>query len=883
MSSSSTLLATKLLIPVRRPNLVPRPHLVERLDRGLRAGHTKVTVVCASAGYGKTTLVTEWLHNAQHPVAWLSLDEHDNDPARFLAYLIAALRQIDASLGANTETLLQSSPPPPPEMVLTSLINDLAALTSPFILALDDYHVIHTASIHQQHAFLLEHQPPHMHQVIITREDPPLPISRLRARGQVEEVRQDDLRFTLAEAAEFLHRVMGLDLAADEIAALENRTEGWAAGLQLAALSLQECGDVRRFVQAFAGSDRYVLDYLFDEVLQQQSTAVQEFLLQTSVLDRLCAPLCEAVTGRSDSQQLLHTFEQANLFIVPLDQDRAWYRYHHLFSDLLRHRLRTTQAHSEALLHRRASEWHEAAGHLPEAIQHALSAADWGRAANLISRVSREMVGRGEIVTLLHWCHALPDEVLRANPVLCLDYSWSLILAGRHDAAEAYLQHVEQVAHDDVALLGETLSAQAQIARTKGDYAHTIELAQRALSLLPQTDPQPRSLAALTLGLAYSDCGNMLEAEQSFLEADRAAQQAGSNSVRLMALAFLSAIQVARGHLHRAAEMARQALQLDRGTPAAASIHSIMGALCYEWNDLDAALEHIQQAIELGKQGGHLEVLLTAQRGLAVMKQAQGDAAAANVALQTADDLAREANAPPIARAGNATVHATLALAQGDIAAASHWVDQIKTDSADASGMLYGFAQAHLLLAQNDKAAAAELLKMLHAEVAQLGRQSAVIEARMLQALAAPMTADALAFLTAALALTEAEGYIRTFVDEGEPMAVLLRQAAMKGIAPDYVARLLNAFESTAEEKPVLPAPPIGPPSPLVEPLVEPLSERELEVLRLMAAGLSNHEIADKLIISTGTVKSHVHSILGKLDARDRTQAVLKAQELKLV
>jgi LuxR family maltose regulon positive regulatory protein len=883
MSSPSTLLATKLLIPVRRPNLVPRPHLIDRLGRGLRAGH-KLTVVCASAGYGKTTLVTEWLHNVTHPVAWLSLDEQDNDPARFLAYLIAAVRQIDAGVGVAAEALLQSPQPPPPEMPLTSLINDLAAIASPFILALDDYHVIYSPAIHQQHAFLLEHQPPQMHQVIVTREDPPLPVSRLRARGQVEEIRQDDLRFTLAEASEFLHSVMGLDLAADEIAALENRTEGWAAGLQLAALSLQERGDARSFVhafvRAFTGSNRYVLDYLFDEVLRQQSADVQDFLLQTSILERLCAPLCEAVTGRSDSQHLLRAFEQANLFIVPLDQDRTWYRYHHLFSDLLRHRLRTAKTQPEALLQRRASEWHEAEGNLPEAIQHALAAADWGRAAQLISQVSRAMVGRGEIVTLLQWCRRLPAEALRAQPVLCLDYSWTLILAGQHDAAESTLRYLEQATQEDVALLGETLSAQAQIARARGDYARTIELAQRALSLLPQTDPNPRSLAALTLGLAYSDCGNMLEAERAFLEADRAAQQAGGGSVQLMALAFLCSIQAARGNLRRAAEMARQALQLSRGTPALASVHNMLSALSYEWNDLEAAVEHARQAIELSQHGGHLEVQLTAYRSLAWIRQAQDDAAAANAALQTADDLAREADAPPIARASNAAVHVTLALAQGDLAAAAHWADQIMTDSAaDASGMLHEFAQARLLLAQNEKTSAAELLEKLHAEVAQAGRQSSAIETRVLQALAAPTPTDALTFLSEALALTQAEGYVRTFIDEGEPMAVLLRQAAVKGIAPDYVARLLSAFESTTEKRPATPTPAIS----AAATLVEPLSERELEVLRLMAAGLSNHEIADNLIIGVGTVKSHVHSILGKLDARDRTQAVLKAQELKLV
>ena len=888
MPSAESLLKTKLYVPHARPNLVPRPYLIDRLNQGLHAGHT-LTLVCAPAGYGKTTLVTEWLHNVTRPVAWLSLDEYDNDPARFLAYLIAALRQIDAGIGATTEALLQSPQPPPPEMVLTPLINEIAAISSPFILALDDYHVIQIPAIHQQHAFLLEHQPQHMHQVIVTREDPPLPISRLRARGQVGEIRQDDLRFTVEETTEFLQRVMRLDLAADEIAVLESRTEGWVAGLQLAALSLQERGDAHSFVRAFAGSNRYVLDYLFDEVLQQQSADVQEFLLQTSILDRLSAPLCEAVTGCVDSQTLLQTFERANLFIVPLDQSRTWYRYHHLFSDLLRHRLRTAKAQShqktgivpsEALLHQRASQWHEAEGNLPDAIHHALAASDWERAAKLISQVSRGMVGRGEIVTLLHWCQRLPDEVLHAQPMLCLDYSWTLILAGQHDAAESYLRDIEQAAQDDVALLGETLSAQAQIARAKGDYARTIELAQRALSLLPQTDPEPRSLAALTLGLAYSDCGNMLEAEQAFTEADRTAQQAGGGPARLIALAFLSGIQAARGNLHRAAEVARQALQLGRGMPALASVHSMLSAVCYEWNDLESAVEHVQQAIELSQRGGHLEVLLTVYRGLAWMRQAQGDASAANAALQTADELAREADAPPIARASNAAVHVSIALAQGDLAAAAHWADQITTDSAsDASGMLYGFAQARLLLAQNEKAAAAELLEKLHAEVVQTGRQSAVIDTRVLQALAAPATTNALAFLTEALTLTQAEGYVRTFIDKGEPMAVLLRQAAAKGIAPDYVAKLLSAFETKAEERPASPAPSIG----AATSLVEPLSERELEVLQLMAIGLSNHEISDKLIISVGTVKSHVHSVLGKLNARDRTQAVIKAQELKLL
>jgi LuxR family maltose regulon positive regulatory protein len=880
VSSTTTLLATKLQIPPRRLALVSRPHLIEQIDQGLRSGH-KLILVCAPAGFGKTTLVAEWLRRLERPIAWLSLDDSDNDPARFLAYLIAALRQIDAGIGEATEALLESPQPPPLEVVLTSLINEIASIPTPFVLALDDYHVIQTPAIHQQQALLLERQPPHMRQVILTREDPPLPVARLRARDQLGEIRQDDLRFTAEEAAEFLKRVMGLDMSADDIAILERRTEGWPAGLQLAALSMRGQADVRGFVQAFAGSDRYILDYLFEEVLRRQSGDAQNFLLQTSILDRLTAPLCDAVTGRTDSQTLLESLEQASLFIVPLDPSRSWYRYHHLFSDMLRHRLRAQGLCPEEILHRRASQWHAAAGNLPDAIHHALAAHDWEQAARLISQGGRAMLGRGEIATLLGWCRVLPDEVLRAHPRLCCDYSWTLILAGQHDSAESYLGHIEQVAQDDVALLGETFSAQAQIARAKGDYARTIELSQRALLLLPLTDPDPRSMAALTLGLAYSDCGNMAEAERAFTEAEDTARQSGNHLVRLTALGFLSNIQATQGRLRRAAEVARQALQLGRGAPALAPVHSMMSALFYEWNDLRSAAEHAQQAIELSQLGGHLEVRLSAYYVLARVRQAQGEASAASAALRTAHELAREAAAPPIARAGNAAGHVLIALAQGDLATALHWADQINKEAgaSDPSGFLQGFVQARLLLAQNEKAAAAELLEKLHAGAVQAGRQSMIIEMHVLQALAAPTSTDALAFLADALALTQEEGYVRAFIDKGEPMAVLLRRAAAQGIAPDYVARLLSAFESKVQEPPAFPVPSTS----AATSLVEPLSDRELEVLRLIAAGLSNHEIADKLIIGVGTVKSHVHSLLGKLDARDRTQAVIKAQELKLL
>jgi LuxR family maltose regulon positive regulatory protein len=879
---TTPLLTTKLYTPPVRPELVPRARLTERLNEGTTR---KLTLVSAPAGFGKTTLLSEWTQQSPFPVTWVSLDADDRDPARFWAYFMAALQTVQAEAGRAILAAFQSPQPPPIEVVLTALINEIAAMPHHFALVLDDYHLIEAQPIHGALAFLLDHLPPQMHLIIAGRADPPLPLARLRGRGQLTELREDDLRFTPDEATAFLNHVMGLNLSEQDAAALEARTEGWIVGLQLAALSMQGRHDVGQFVESFTGSHRYILDYLIEEVFQQQSAEVQDFLLKTSILDRFTAPLCDAIVEQDgilpyDAQAMLERLDQANLFIIPLDHERRWYRYHRLFADLLRHRLDMVSGPERvALLHAQASKWYETNGFPADAVHHALAAHDWERAATLILDVSETMLKRGEVTTLLGWLQALPDEVVRARPGLCLNYSWALVLTGQMDAAESYLRQAEQTAQDAPALLGEIIAAQAYIARARGDDRRTIELSQRALSLLPQADLLSRSVVAVNLGIAHWSSGHLTEAEQALTEADYAAQQSGNIYARLTALCFLGTIQAAWGRLHRAAELFRQATRLGGQSPGTALAHNDLGALLYEWNDLEAAADHLQRGIELSQRGGNVEVQIGGYRTLARVKQAQGDASAALDALQKAHQLAHEKDVSPLVRARNAAYHVEMALAQDDVATAVHWAEQV-TEDADAFPF-YPFLRltpARLLLAQNQMAAAAKQSEALYEMAVRAGWQFGVVEVRALQALAAPTPTAALAFLADALALAQPEGHVRTFVDKGEPMAALLREAASQGMAPDYVAKLLAAFEVAPQERRRP-----EPPPPPAQPLIEPLSERELQVLRLVATGLSNRDIAEALYISVNTVKTHLQRIYGKLGVSSRTAATTKAQKLNLL
>jgi LuxR family maltose regulon positive regulatory protein len=895
---TDALLQTKLHIPLLRSNLVPRPRLTEKLNAGMDG---RLILVSAQAGSGKTTLVAEWL-SALTPVpspekrergegamaafsplpelgegfgvraAWLSLDDSDNDPRRFLDYLLAALRQVQADVGKPVEAMLQSPQPPPDEAILTALVNELATIPQPFLLVLDDYHVIQTPPIHGQLNFLLEHQPSNMRLVIITREDPPLPLPRLRARGQVTEIRQSDLRFTLEECADFLNQVMGLNLSPADIAALERRTEGWIAGLQLAALSMRGREDLTGFIEAFTGSSHFVLDYLIEEVFNQQPADVREFLLKTSILERLTGSLCDAVTGRTDSRALLERLEHANLFIVPLDQSRTWYRYHRLFADLLRQRLQITESISESALHRSASQWFANEGLFAEAIHHAIAGRDWEHASDLIGSQSDSLMKRGEVMTLLGWLKSLPEEVIRSRPSLCGDYGWALTLTGQFESAAPMLDCAEQAAQGNDEQLGQVLTAQAFLARSCGDYPRAIALSQRALELIAETDNLSRGLVLLTLGFALLGMGRFAEAESVLIETCERTRASGNDYARQTALGLLGGIQKMQGRLRRGAEYCRQAIEEARGSPSAAQTQSFLASILYEWNDLDAAEEQLTQARKASEFIGNLAILPEIFRQAAHIRRAKGEPVAASEFASEIQQLTQGIESP-IARAMIASLRADLALTEGDIPSAEHWARQM-TEGVDPAllGLAVGMIQARLLLAQGNRVEAGAILAGMYESISTMGWVANMIEIRAMQAVAAESPSDALHFLREALTMAQSEKFIRTFVDLGEPMKFLLeRMKSEGGGLKDYVLTLLAAFggESARGSR--------------AQPLVEAMSERELEILRLMAEGLSNREIAERLVITVGTAKSHVHHILEKLGTESRMQAAAKARELGLV
>jgi LuxR family maltose regulon positive regulatory protein len=888
--------------------MVSRPRLLERLDAGL---HSKLTLISASAGFGKTTLLSEWIADRcrREPmvrIAWLSLDEGDNDLVRFLTYLIGALQTVELDTGKAVLGVLAAPQPPPAESVLTALINEIADSPSSRVLVLDDYHLVTIQPIHDAVTYLLDHLPPAMHLVIATRADPPLPLPRLRIRGELIELRAADLRFTPDEAALFFQASMGLALSTEDVAALEARTEGWVAGLQVAALSLQGKGDASRFIQAFTGSNRYVLDYLAEEVLQRQTEAMQSFLLQTAVLDRLAGPLCDALTGRDDGQSTLERLERANLFIVPLDDERLWYRYHRLFSDLLLHRLRLTQPGLVPELHRRASEWCEGNGLIAEAVQHALHAQDDQRTARLVEEHAVQMLMRGELALLSSWITALPAERVRARPWLSVYHAWTLLLTGRLGDVENRLRDAEVRLQDtesgillDVPLderqdmRGHIAAIRAYASALQRDVHRASRLAREALELLPRENAVVRSVVTYMMGGMSLLSGDLAGASQAFAEASEAGRSAGNVHVAVPALSNLAELQVVQGRLCQAAETCRDALELATGQhggplAVAASAHSAMGRLVYEWNDLEAAAHHVMRAVELSERWGNVDQAASNRVTLARVFQAQGDQAGARDALREAERLIRGRSVTPPVAAQVTAYQVRLWLAQGNLAAASRWAQEstggpspsggasaLRTSPDD--GLVYAgeferITLARVLLAQGEPGRALALLERQLASAEGGGRTGRAIEILALQALAFQAGGEmdkATSALDRALSLAEPEGYVRTFVDEGAPMEKLLRHTLSRRVKPDYVARLLEALGMPA--------------APQAQPLVEPLSERELQVLRLIAAGLSNREIAQELVVTISTVKSHVNHIHGKLGVKSRTQAVARARTLGLL
>lgn len=883
-----SLLTTKLYVPTLRAQLVQRPRLVEQMEEGLRLGH-RLTLISAPAGYGKSTLVAAWQHDRRGtalPVTftWLSLDEHDNDPARFLTYLLAALQKIDPHIGQVALVMMQAGPPPAPEPLLSSLINDLAATPRPFVLVLDDYHLIHAPLIHQHLGFFLDYQPPHMHLVIVTREDPPLPLSRLRARGQMTDIRQRDLQFTEEETASFLRGTMALDLPAADVAVLHRRTEGWIAGLQLAALSMQHSDDPQRgqFVAALSGSHRYILDYLVEEVFQRQAPEVQDFLIKTSILDRLTAPLCDAVTGRDDGRQMLLALDQANLFIVRLDESRQWYRYHRLFRDLLR----TQRAALDvAPLHLKAARWHEAHGFLEEAMGHALAAEDWDEAQRLMEPAGAQAINYGQFATLNRWLDALPETLLRSNPEMAAVKGWGLLSLGQLDGARAWAGLASSLLTPGVSKASQALVVclQTYLAQADLDIPQVIELAHRALALLEEGDPHGLRGAALTnLASAQAVMGDIPAATRTCRELARLGQEKNHPISAVTALHQLALFEHYQGRPREAIALGRQALDLcmdahGNPLPLAGYARIGLGLIYYDLNELAEAREHLTQGLELGKQLRTTSATMEAELTLARIQQVMGET---ETALATLANVRRTAAQLHLAQVDVLTAgwEADFQLRLGNVEAAARWAETSGLSPVDSPVFLREaeyFTYARVLLAQNRPDEARTLLTNLEHYARSNSLVRSLITVCILQALVQLAFAgreQALARLEEAVRLAAPEGYRRAFLDEGQAVLALL--PGVRHIAPEFVDSLLaSAPAAPGRDRPAAPA----------QPLVEPLSEREIEVLRLMAEGLSNQEIAGKLFISVGTVKTHVHNICGKLAAGSRTQAAAQARALGLL
>lgn len=880
---STPILATKLYFPPPRPRTVPRPRLIARLNEGL---HRKLTLISAPAGFGKTTLVSEWLASCGRRAAWLSLDEGDNDPTRFLTYLVAAVRTIAATIGEGVLGVLHSPQPPSNEAMLTALLNDITTSPDHFILVLDDYHVIAATVVDHALTFLLEHLPPQMHLVIATREDPHLPLARLRVRGQLTELRVADLRFTPFEATGFLNLVMGLNLSAEDIAALETRTEGWIAGLQLAALSLQGHHDATSFIQSFTGSHHFVLDYLAEEVLRQQPDSVQTFLLRTSLLERLCGPLCDAVLldPAASGQATLEYLERANLFIVPLDSERRWYRYHHLFAELLRQRLHQSTASSPgeegrdvAAVHRRASVWYEDHGLEADAFHHAAAAHDVDRAARLVEGEGMPLFFRGVVAPVLNWLASLPTAVLDARPSLWVMYASVLLFANRVTgveqklhAAEAALQSVEP---DDKTrdLVGHIASIRATLAVTQHQGETIIAQSRRALEYLHPDNLPVRTATTWTLGYAYQLSGDRAAASQAYTEALSISQAIGHIIITIVATIGLGNVQEAENQLYLAAQSYRHALQLagDPPLPVACEAHLGLARICYEWNDLDAAQQHAKQSVQLARQIENTDRRVAGEVLLARLKLAQGDVAGAAALVAQAGQFVRQQNfvlrMPEVAAA-----HVLTLLHQGHLVAAAHL----------AQAHELPISQARVHLAQGDTSAALEVLESWRRQAEAKRWEDERLKVMVLQALALQAHGErdkAVHLLGDALALAEPDGFIRIFVDEGIPMAHLLSETLAHGMMPDYIGKLLAACEAETRKS----ADTLYLSSALS--LIKPLSQREGEVLHLIAQGLSNHEISERLFLALDTVKGHNRKIFGKLQVQRRTEAVARARELGLL
>jgi len=916
-----SLLSTKLFIPPTRTNLVNRHRLIERLDAGL---DNKLTLISAPAGFGKTTLISNWINTLdartaeqgaqrfEHVrAAWVSIDERDNDPTLFWHYIIAALQTILPKFGENVQTMLNSATTFSHEVVVTILINEFVEVhqndgaSTKFLIILDDYHLITNQIIHDSLNFMLDHLPPFLQLVITTRADPPLKLSYRHGRLEVNQIRAADLSFSSDESAEYLNEQIGLDLSFNDIEALENRTEGWIAGLQLAALSLQEQADKHKFVLDFTGDDRYIADYLIDEVLQKQPPHIQEFLMKTSVLNQLCGPLCEVLTGQDQSQSILNQLERYNLFLSPLDNRREWYRYHSLFADLLRQRLRKSRNEEQiSKLHILASEWYVNWGEIIEAVDHAILGKAHSQAAQLIEQQSEEIFKQFKLNTLVKWIQVLPQNILESRPILCMIYAWALLALGQLRETEDCLQVIENTIGsstrdvssqtleildaDTRGALLEILTVRSVIAINRFDIPTTLKLCQIIEPWLVDND-QPhfynpafslRTVVLFNLGLAFEFSGDSNAAEAAFQEAATLSIEQKNIHILPMAISHLGQLQVLQGSLYQADNTYRQALKsgaqiTGKHSPVAGIAEIGLGILYYEWNELEKSHQHFIAGIELGKQWNNSEILLAGHFGLARLDLTQGNFARAFALLKELETILSDNQAQMLLPAVHA-FRARLWIYQGNLTDANRWLqsanlqlDGTLTYLQESDYITY----ARFLIAGQQWDDADRLISHL-IEFADSGnRNTRIIELLILQSLVQQgqgQSRRAEETLARALKIAEPEGYIRTFLDEGPALVALLYPLVADATSSAYTREILRAFRMQEIESQEI--------EDSQSDLIEPLSDREIEVLQCLAEGLSNREIALKLTVSLSTIKTHTRNIYGKLGVNSRTQAIAQAK-----
>ncbi len=898
------LLTTKLYIPPTRNKLVQRNRLLELLDTCLDC---KLVLISAPAGFGKTTLLSQWIANKVRPVGWLTLDAGDNDLARFLVYFLAALMNTNHNTGISIDELLNSPQPLNTEAILTGIINEIADVAEPFLVVLDDYHLITEPEVHEAIIFIIENMPPQMRLVISSRVNPPWPLARMRGRAEILELRTNDLRFTPGEVAVFFNEIMGLDLTTDDIASLEARTEGWIAGLQMAAISMQGREDLTAFVQAFSGSHRFILDYLLEEVLNLQSPNIQNFLLKTSILERMTARLCDVVIDSNDSQNILTQLDRANLFLIPMDDERCWYRYHHLFSDLLKNQL--TQIYPDELqdMHRRASQWYEEQDLRDEAINHAFAAGDDKRVARLVQKYAMDMLHQSKYTLLLSWIEALPESLVEQDPWLCVYLSWTRHWAGRREGGEKCLDNAERYINttstfteiDAKALVGYIATVRAHYALINQDIPRVLEQSQIALQQLPEDDYFTRGSAGIALGGAYWGMGDVSRSEQAFLDCASSALKGGYNYRASSAFCYAGMQQVKQARLYHAEETFQKALALaqdsgGRRYPNAGYPLAKLAELACEWNNLSQARLYADEGVILCTQLGHVDLIAEAFAALARVQLAQKDYQGVQETLNRTDTLSRHTPLDPWALSWLDESRVRFWLSNGRIDEALEWIKisgLSEDDEFNYHHDLHHITLARVLVARllvNPSIKLQDetlpLLGRLLAATNRAGWVHQKISILILQALAHHACDDgstSLAALEHALKLAEPGGYIRSFIGEGSTVIDLLQMINSIKDGDVYI-RMLIAAQTMEEMSPTHEA---DSPSSLSQQkgLLEQLSDRELQVLRLLNSSLSAAEIADELYIAVSTTRTHIKSIYQKLDVHSRLEAVERARDLGLI